>query len=231
MTNILVFSTHPDDAEFSIGGTILKHSKKYKITIVILTNGEAAKNGDKFIRKKEAMYLTEINQNIKVKFLNFKDGFVNSNSKYQLNKIIEIIRKLRPSIIISPYWKDSHPDHREASKLIKCARYKASINILEKLGNPFFCKFIYFYSLELINDSNKIYIDISEYLEMKKELVNNFNSQLCKEKEYEYTYINNHILNKIISKDIYCGTLINTIAAEELLIENYIKIDNLFSII
>ena len=83
----------------------------------------------------------------------------------------------------------------------------------------------------MINDSNKIYIDISEYLEMKKELVNNFNSQLCKEKEYEYTYINNHILNKIISKDIYCGTLINTIAAEELLIENYIKIDNLFSII
>lgn len=45
MSGLLLFSPHPDDVEFVLGGTILRHCMLYPIEIVVMTDGGAAANG------------------------------------------------------------------------------------------------------------------------------------------------------------------------------------------
>ena len=141
LTNILIFSPHPDDAEITIGGIIAKHSKKYKITVVDLTMGENSCNGSCKERFKEALVSATI-LNIKRINLGLRDCEISHLSAFQEKKIIEIVRKLRPSIVIAPYKADEHPDHKETYYLIKNGVYKAGLNIYHELGSDYKCKYI-----------------------------------------------------------------------------------------
>ncbi|SHJ86794.1 PIG-L deacetylase family protein [Paramaledivibacter caminithermalis] len=127
MLNLICFSPHPDDAELFVGGILLKHSSKYKIGIIDLTKGEKSTNGDVQQREKEALNSSEIlGVHIKEN-LNIHDTCINHLSNEQLIKVVEIIRKYKPTIILAPYYVDKNPDHREAGLLIKDAIFKAAL--------------------------------------------------------------------------------------------------------
>ena len=53
MSGIVFFSPHPDDVEFVLGGTVLLHCNRYATKIVVMTDGGAAANGTKEIRRCE----------------------------------------------------------------------------------------------------------------------------------------------------------------------------------
>lgn len=56
--DVLVFASHPDDAELAMGGTIAKFSKDgLKVGIVDLSKGELGTRGSEEIRKEESKRL------------------------------------------------------------------------------------------------------------------------------------------------------------------------------
>ena len=215
MINILVFSPHPDDAELCVGGTIIKHSDKYSIIIVDLSIGECSANGNNTVRQKEidrANALLGINERI---CLDINDCEISSNSTEQLKKVIYTIRKYRPSIIISPYMLDNHPDHKETYKLIKSAFKR--------------CKYIYYYSQDIIsNNCNKLYIDITDIYDKKLLALEQYKSQFKMNMASKVTYLNKYMIQKITSKDTYNGALIGCEYAEELLYDGLMVCDNIF---
>lgn len=225
MTSIMIFSPHPDDAELCIGGFILEHSKKYRITIVNLTDGDYSHNGDD--RRRESLKIQKQYMNIKYCFLGIKDFSINHLDENQLKKVILLIRKLKPSIIISPSEYDIHPDHKETSKLIKRGVYAAGTNIYRGNDDKHHCKYHFQYSQELFPKNEKIvYFDTTEVHSKKMDLLNNYKSQFC---EGERTYLNSYLLNKIDTKDQLCGALVSTEFAEQLiLIEGELIFDNIF---
>ena len=134
--DFLSFAAHPDDAELSMGGTIAKMIDAGKsFGIIDLTQGELGTRGNKETRKLEASEASKILGITVRENLEFPDGNIFVNEEYTI-KIIQIIRKYRPKIIFAPYFNDRHPDHIEASKLIKRAMFLSGLPKIEtKIDN------------------------------------------------------------------------------------------------
>lgn len=230
MCNILVFSPHPDDAELIIGGTIAKHSKKYRVIIVDLTKGENSFNSDENKRDIEAVAAGEI-LNIKGRInLKMKDGLINRNSIEEEKYVIGAIRKFRPSVILAPFKTDKHPDHKEAYYLIKKSVYKAGLNIYPNLGENHNCKNLYYYAQDLNKNNNSFYIDVSQFYNLKFNALNCYKSQFDRNEIYSSTDLNKYMLRKVECKDRYCGSLIESEYAEEIIYEGKLVFENLLEL-
>jgi LmbE family N-acetylglucosaminyl deacetylase len=112
---LLIFGAHPDDAELSCGGTILKMVESgKKAGIIDLTGGEYGTRGNKKIRAKETKEAGKI-LGIKVREnLGFKDTSIENSFANRL-KIIKLIRMYRPQkgksdIYRIPFLWDSVPE-------------------------------------------------------------------------------------------------------------------------
>jgi bacillithiol biosynthesis deacetylase BshB1 len=133
--DILVLSVHPDDAELGCAGTILKHNALGKKTgIVDLTRGELGTRGSAEIRDQEAadsgrILGLSVRENIGI-----PDGFFENTKEYQL-KIIEVIRKYQPEILITNAYHDRHPDHGRANKLVEDSAFLAGLRKIESYFN------------------------------------------------------------------------------------------------
>lgn len=232
MANILIFSPHPDDAEICLGGLIITYSSQYSIKIIQMTNGEAATNGNMSVRIQEQSEAIRQIENVNIEYLNIKDLNINSNNCDQLRQVIEIIKKEKPSMIFLPSHSDLHTDHREANILIRKSVNIAGIGnkSLENTSISHTCKLLFEYSTELQLQVNSIYIDVSKVYEDKRKLLDSFSSQLNPQNRAK-TFLNIFLLQKIIAKDSYCGALIQTKYAEEIIPLMPIKLNNLFSLV
>src|SRR5690606_25643245 len=119
--DILVFASHPDDAELGAGATIAKEvAKGKKVGIVDLTRGELGTRGSAEIRDLEAAKAAEI-LGVEVREnLRFEDGFFINDKKHQM-EVIKMIRKYQPNIVLCNAISDRHIDHAKGSKLVSDA--------------------------------------------------------------------------------------------------------------
>ena len=129
--DILVLPVHPDDAELGCGGTILKHiAAGKKVGIVDLTRGELGTRGSAEIRAKEAATAAEILGLTLRDNLGLPDGFFENSREYQL-KVIEVIRRYQPEIVITNAHYDRHPDHGRASDLVETSTFLSGLRKIE----------------------------------------------------------------------------------------------------
>ncbi|MGB1316176.1 MAG: PIG-L family deacetylase, partial [Chitinophagales bacterium] len=99
--DILAIGVHPDDVELGCGGTILKHvAAGYKVGILDLTVGELGTRGSGPLRLVEAENAKNILGVSVRENLGLRDGFFKNDEESQL-KIIEIIRKYQPDVILA----------------------------------------------------------------------------------------------------------------------------------
>ena len=179
--DILVFAAHPDDAEISCGGTILKHIKMgKKVGIVDLTRGELGTRGSAEIRDQEASVSTGILGLTIRENLGLKDGFFNLDEPSKL-KIIEMIRKYQPDIVLCNSIHDRHPDHGRASKLVSESCFLAGLPKIKSIESDveqsaWRPKFVYHYIQDRYIKPDFI-IDISEFMTKKMESIKAFKFQ------------------------------------------------------
>jgi len=115
--DILVMAAHPDDAELSCAGTILKHiAAGKKVGIVDFTRGELGTRGTPEIRLQESADATKILGLHARENLGIRDGFFRNDEETQL-KLIEVIRKFQPDIVLANALEDRHPDHGKGAQL------------------------------------------------------------------------------------------------------------------
>ncbi|MFN8237453.1 MAG: bacillithiol biosynthesis deacetylase BshB1 [Chitinophagales bacterium] len=125
--DILVFAAHPDDVELACSGTVLKHiSQGYKVGIIDLTRGELGTRGTAAIRTEESQKATEILGIHVRENLGFRDGFFEIDETHLL-KVVEIIRKYKPEIILANAKSDRHPDHSRGGDLVSRANFLSGL--------------------------------------------------------------------------------------------------------
>jgi N-acetylglucosamine malate deacetylase 1 len=136
--DILVIVAHPDDAELSCGGSIIKHTDKgYKVGIIDLTEGELGTRGSVESRYEEAKNASEILGISIRENLKFRDGWFRDDEEHRL-KIIEKIREYQPNIIITNAPEERHPDHVRAAKMVKESAWLSGLSKIvtkDKSGN------------------------------------------------------------------------------------------------
>ena len=185
--DILAIGAHPDDVELGCSGTIAKEiANNKKVGILDLTKGELGTRGSAEIREKEANHAAKI---LNVAFrenLNFKDGFFKNDEEHQL-KLIQIIRKYKPDIILCNAIDDRHIDHPRGAKLVIDSCFLSGLKkIVTKYNNkeqdPWRPLNIYHY-IQWKNLKPDFVVDISNFFEIKIKAVKSFKSQFYNEKE------------------------------------------------
>ncbi len=195
MKTILCIGAHPDDIEIGMGGTVASlTSRGYNVILLDLTNGEPTPMGSPEIRKKEAEKAAKI-LNAQRITLDFPNRFLEDNIDYR-KKIASIIREYRPEYVFAPYFDDAHPDHIAASYLSEFARFYSKLTKTDIKGEPYFPKRIIFYfPIHLrLRITPSFIIDISDFIEIKKQAIYCYESQFIlpkKEKIIENILIEN----------------------------------------
>jgi LmbE family N-acetylglucosaminyl deacetylase len=94
--------------------------------------------------------------------------------------LAEVIRLVRPQIILGPYWQDVHPDHVAASSLVDDARFWAKLSRSDLAGDPFWSPMLlHYFSIHLrIHPTASFVMDVSSEIETKMRAVQAYESQL-----------------------------------------------------
>lgn len=116
--DVLAIGAHPDDVEMSAGGTLAKLAAAgRRVGILHLTSGEAGTRGTPEGRRAEAARAAGILGAVGVEFLALGDGGLRSGPAEE-DQLIEILRRLRPELVLAPPPVDRHPDHGRAHRLV-----------------------------------------------------------------------------------------------------------------
>ncbi|SFC11235.1 bacillithiol biosynthesis deacetylase BshB1 [Parapedobacter composti] len=236
--DILVLAVHPDDAELSCGGTILKHvAMGRKVGVVDLTRGELGTRGTPETREAEARDAGEILGLTVRENLAMRDGFFRNDEAHQL-KIIEVIRRYRPEIVITNALHDRHPDHGRAGNLVNDAVFLAGLVKIatEEGGRPqlphrprLLLQFIQDYYIK-----PDIVVDVSDHWEQKVAAIKAFRSQFHNESYTEkepQTYISTpDFLRYIEARGREYGKYIGAKYAEGYTCRRLLGVDDLFAL-
>ena len=115
--DILAIAAHRDDVEQTCGGTLLTmQARGWRTGILDLTRGESGTRGTAQEREAEATEAARILKVSHREALDLPDGNVQNTLENRL-KIAAVLRRLRPRVVILPYWQGRHPDHYTAATL------------------------------------------------------------------------------------------------------------------
>jgi bacillithiol biosynthesis deacetylase BshB1 len=135
--DLLVIAPHPDDAELTSGGTILKMvDAGYRVGILDLTQGETGTRGTPETRLVEAARAAKILGARVRRNLALPDARLEVNHENK-QAIAEVIRELEPRTVILPYWEGRHPDHYTTAVLGYEACFIAGLKNYPLGGQPF----------------------------------------------------------------------------------------------
>ena len=235
--DILAIGIHPDDVELSCSGTIAKHiALGKKVGILDLTQGELGTRGNAELRTKEANEAAII---LGVSFrtqLNLKDCFFENNEENQ-KKIIEIIRKHQPEIILCNAISDRHPDHGRASKLVSDSSFYSGLIKIEthtdnKTQQAWRPKAVYHYIQDQYIHPDFV-IDISDFIDIKHKAIMAYSSQFYNpsSNEPETPISSKHFIESVNSKMSILGRDIGVKFAEGFTVNRYPGINSLFDLV
>lgn len=232
--DILAFGAHPDDVELSCCGTLLVEKQRgKKIGIIDLTEGELGTRGDIETRRQETKHSSEIlNPDIREN-LGLADGFF-SNDKATVIKVIEVIRKYRPDIIICNAIQDRHPDHGKAAALIQEAAFLSGLVKVEtkEHNTPWRPHHVYHYIQDSYIEPDFI-VDISSVFEKKLEAIKAYKTQFFNaDIEGPETYISRpEFLEFVVNRSKIFGKRIGVAYAEGFITKKDIGIKTLDALI
>jgi len=179
--DVLAIGAHPDDIELACGGTVAKLvDKGRKVAILDLTQGELGTRGSKEIRQKEAANAGKV---LGIEFrenLELPDGNIEITMENRL-KLMSVIRKYRPDILLIPHDNERHPDHEHAHTLAREAWFYSGLEKITtydkgKFQEPFRPK-KFFYYMQKFGFIPSFIVDISEQIDVRMNAVRAFRSQ------------------------------------------------------
>ena len=227
--DVLAIFSHPDDAELSVSGTLLKlKSLGYRTGVVDVTRGEMGTRGTPEIRAAEALAAASV-MKLDVRLnLEHPDGHVWPTEESR-KAMVRIIRSHRPSVLLTTHWDDPHPDHantchivREAARLATMARYDAEPG-QQATKMPAIMHSIY---SRLVLPS--FIVDVSEFVEEKMSAIKTYASQFYSPASTEHaTRISDEgFLEQIDLRMRYYGSLIGVAAGEAFYVREALNVED-----
>lgn len=231
--DILAFGAHPDDVELGCSGTIAKEvSLGKKVGIIDLTRGELGTRGSVEIRNSESAKASEILGVVVRENLDMRDGFFVNDEAHQL-KVIEMIRKYQPEIVLCNAVKDRHIDHGKGSKLVSDACFLSGLRQIKTELNgdaqeAWRPKVVYHY-IQWQNIEPDFVVDISEFIGKKMESVLAYGSQFYdpNSKEPVSPITSKNFLDSVKYRAQDLGRLVGVEYAEGFTTERYLAVNSL----
>ncbi len=205
--NVLIISPHHDDEVLGCGGTIVKHRRKNdKIWVVYITAGwsgipkiKSKKEAIK-VREKEARSACKILGVEKAIFMREEDRNISASSIIT-QKLIKIMRKIKPNLIYAPHPNEKDIEHKITYEITKEAAWLSKSPYLPKLGQPIkSIETIYLYEVWTPMKDFFIREDITSVIDVKTKALLAYKSQL--------EHLN--LVDAITGLNIYRGSMVGT---------------------
>lgn len=175
--DILAFGAHPDDVELFAGGTLAKMAALGHSTGVIdLTRGELGTRGTPAQRRREALKAAAILQ-LKVREnLGFADGEIPVTPEARL-RVIRMLRKYRPLIVLTHHWDDRHPDHVNTSKLVAEAVHHSGLAKIKTAQARYRPRTLLYFKVPPTTVPSFV-VDVTDHIEQRNAAIAAYRSQL-----------------------------------------------------
>lgn len=188
---ILAIGAHPDDIEIACSGTLAKCVKRGDTVIVChLSSGNLGHviippEELKVIRANEAKNAGKL-AGIEVIHGGFDDLEIYDNNQLARDKVVDVIRYANPDLIITHNPDDYMPDHTATSRLVFDASFTATLpnyvtvtDNKDKVKQPAkLVPIFYMDTLAGVEFNPTIYVDISEFIDLKIQMLNCHESQV-----------------------------------------------------
>ena len=231
--DILAIGAHPDDVELGCSATIVKEiSLGKKVGILDLTRGELGTRGSAEIRDKEAGDAAKILGVSIRENLAFADGFFRNDKEHQL-KVIEMIRKYQPEIVLCNAIDDRHIDHGKGSQLVSDACFLSGLRKIEtsvagKLQKEWRPKHVYHY-IQWKTIKPDFVVDVSGFMDKKIASILAYGSQFYNPDSKEPTspITSKNFLDSVTYRAQDLGRLIGVESGEGYTVERYVAVSSL----
>ena len=182
--DLLVIAAHPDDAELSVGGTLLlAKAKGYRTAIVDLTRGELSSRGDLETRARETDAATELLGLDHRENLGLPDGDVRDTHEAR-EKLVAAIRRLRPRLVLAPWKEDLHADHAGAGLLAERSWYLCGVGKFSPGEPPHRPHQVGWYICHTPFDASAV-VNVSSVWEQKRKVIDCYQSQFFDSANYD----------------------------------------------
>ena len=189
--NIMVVIAHQDDETIGCGGTISKLSSQGKnVYVVFMTDGSTGYTEENqaedivSIRKSESYSACSMLGVKDVMCLNNPtQRLINSQPNFHM--ITELIRKIKPEIVITHSHEDQHRDHRTTFEIVKEATWKAGESSLPELGKPHQPHALLTCEVSDVIKNPSVYVDIGNHFDDKMKAFSAYDSQKEIVKKYK----------------------------------------------
>jgi bacillithiol biosynthesis deacetylase BshB1 len=140
---VLAFGPHPDDVELFCGGLLARMADLgHRTGIVDLTRGEKSSRGTPETRAAETEAASRVLGLTVRENLGLPDGWINPWAGFEapeaerartapVARVVEVLRRLRPELVLVPWQQERHPDHEATSALVTRALFFASVRKFE----------------------------------------------------------------------------------------------------
>ena len=186
MSKVLVVAVHPDDETLGCGGTLLKHKANGdEIHWLIATDIRELEGFNRSLVAKRESEISAVERLFDFDSVNRLGLRTTKVDEYGMSELIakisSIINKVNPSIIYLPFKNDAHSDHKYI--------FDAAYSCTKTFRYPFIKKI---YMMETLSETEysvstkedgfipNVFIDISEYMDKKIELMNVYKSEIGK---------------------------------------------------
>ena len=227
--DVLAVFSHPDDAELSVGGTLIKlKSLGYRTGVLDMTRGEMGTRGTPELRKQEAEDAARIMKlNVRLN-LEQPDGHI-WLSEESRTAMVRVLRKLKPKIILMHNTEDPHPDHAHTAQIVReSARLSSMRKYDEESGINSIKVPMVAHTLHSRRVIPSFIVDISDFLEEKMNAIRAHTSQFYSAEsiEPETRLTDKNFLNQLEWRARFFGSLIGVVAGEPFYVREALNIED-----
>ena len=232
--DVLAVFSHPDDAELTMAGTLLKlKSLGYRTGVLDMTRGEMGTRGTPEIRAKESLDAARVMGLDARLNLEQPDGHITVNEDTR-RAMVGILRTQAPRVLFTSHWDDPHPDHAATSRIVReAARLATMRRYDEPAGMP---------GIKMPAIAHAVYsrltiptfiVDVSEFAEGKMNAIRAYASQFYRAQSKEPTtrISEQGFLKEIEGRMRYYGSLIGVDAGEAFYVREALNVEDPFALL
>jgi N-acetylglucosamine malate deacetylase 1 len=232
--DVLAIFSHPDDAELSVSGTLLKlKSFGYRTGVLDMTRGEMGTRGTPEIRAKESLVAARILKLDMRLNLEQPDGHLWPGEESR-TAVVRILRAHKPRVLLTSHQDDPHPDHESTGRIVRQAARLATMKKYdgEADQSPIQMPAIMHTVFSRLVVPSFI-IDVSDFVEEKMRAIKAHASQFysAESEEPETRISEQGFLDQIEFRMRYFGSLIGVKAGEPFYVREALNVEDPFALL
>jgi bacillithiol biosynthesis deacetylase BshB1 len=225
--DVLALAAHPDDVEQTCGGTLIRMAEQgYRTGVLDLTAGDMGSRGTPDLRVEESKHAA---QHLLLSWrenLRWPDSRLENTISARMT-MAGVIRRLKPRVVILPYWTGRHPDHYRCAEIGYEACFLSGLKKLEEDVPPH-RPFKILYSSLYANVTPSFVVDISRQFDRRMEALFSYVSQYGDSSEAGELFPSHaEVAERLAAVARFYGNLIGAKYGEPYVVKEAMRIDDI----